>query len=432
VLRPLQEFLATATAGGVLLIAAAVVALVWASSPWHASYDHLWATDLGVRLGRWTLRDDLRTWVNDGLMTLFFLVAGLEIKRELTSGELRDRRAALVPVGAALGGMAVPAVLYLALDPSGPTARGWGMAMPTDIALTLGVLALAATHAPASLRAFVLTLAIVDDVGTIVVMLVAYSGGPDGAWLVAAAVVVGATVGLERIHVRASSVYVGLGALLWLALHQAGVNPAIAGVVLGLLAPAVAFQRPRAVSEEARRIAEETTDDPEPPDVDAPLWLRLSWLSNEAVSPLARAEHLLLPWVSFVVLPLFALANAGVMVSASAIGDAAASTTARALFVARLFGKPLGIVLVSWILVRTGIGRLPAAARWRHLLGVGVAASMAFTVSLFIAAIAFEADPAALGAAKIAIVASVLVGGTVGFLLLRAGPAEARTGPVSP
>jgi NhaA family Na+:H+ antiporter len=385
VLRPLQEFLSTSAAGGFVLITAAGVALVWASSPWHVGYEELWTTELGVRLGRWAIHEDLRGWVNDGLMTFFFLVAGLEIKRELTSGELRDRRAALVPVAAAIGGMAVPALLYLAVNPGAPGNRGWGMAMPTDIALTLSVLALASRRAPPSLRAFVLTLAIVDDVGTIVVMLVAYSGGPQPAWLAAAAAIVLAVVALERIHVRACSVYVVLGVGLWLALYEAGVNPTVAGVVMGLLAPA-------------------TT------------------LPDEAVSPLARAEHFLLPWVSFVVLPLFALANAGVAVSASSLAHAAGSRVAVGLVVARAVGKPLGILMVSWLLVRSGLGRLPSGSTWRHLLGIGVVASMAFTVSLFIAAIAFRTYPAELQAAKIAIVASAVLGGAIGFLLLRAAP----------
>jgi NhaA family Na+:H+ antiporter len=382
VLRPLQEFLTTSTAGGFVLIAAAAVALAWASSPGHASYDQLWTTR-AVRVGGWAVHENLRGWVNDGLMTFFFLVAGLEIKRELTSGELRDRHAALVPVAAAIGGMVVPAALYLAVNPAPPGSRGWGMAMPTDIALTLGVLALASRRAPPSLKVFVLTLAIVDDVGTIVVMLVAYSGGPEVAWLAAAAAVVALIVLLERIHVRAGSVYVAMGVGLWLALHQAGVNPAIAGVVVGLLAPAVSFR----------------------------------W------SPLPRAEHVLLPWVSFVVLPVFALANAGVAISTSALANAADDRVAIGLVSARLIGKPVGILAVTWVLVRTGLGRMPSGARWSHLLGVGVAASMAFTVSLFIAAIGFRTYPAELHAAKIAIIASAVLGGAIGFLLLRGAPA---------
>jgi NhaA family Na+:H+ antiporter len=427
VLRPLQEFLSTSTAGGFALIAAAAVALVWASSPWGASYERLWTTQVGLSAGRWVLREDLRGWVNDGLMTLFFLVAGLEIKRELTSGEFRDRRAALLPVAAAVGGMLVPALLYLAVNPASPASRGWGMSMPTDIALTLSVLALASRRAPPGLKAFVLTLAIVDDVGTIVVMLVAYSGGPQVAWLVGAAAVIVLVVAFERIHVRAWWVYVALGVLLWLVLRASGVNPTIAGVVMGLLAPAVAFQRPRAVSGEARRIADETSDDPSPPDADVPRWLTLARLSNEAVSPLARAEHVLLPWVSFVVLPLFALANAGVAVSASALADAAGNRVAVGLVLARLIGKPAGILLASWLLVRAGLGRLPSGARWSHLLGIGVAASMAFTVSLFIAAIAFGGFPADLQAAKLAIVASAVIGGGFGFLLLRLAPGDETT-----
>ncbi len=430
VLRPLQELLARSTAGAAVLLVAAALALIWANSPLRGSYADVWATDLVVGLGRWVIRDDLRGWVNEGLMTLFFLLAGLEIKRELTSGDLRDRRAAALPVLAAVGGMAVPALLYLAANAGFPGARGWGMAMPTDLALVLGVLALASPRAPTSLKAFVVSLAISDDVGTIVAVLVAYARDASFGWAVAA-VGVGLTVLLlRRIHVRWMPIYVALGAGLWLAMRAAGLNPTLAGVVMGLLAPAEPFQQPAVVSREATRIAAETADEPSPPDSDVLLWLRLAWLSNESVSPLARAEHRLLPWVSFVILPVFALANGGVELSRAPLSDPAGFRVVMGITLARLVGKVLGIVGVSWIAVRIGVGRLPPGVRWSHLAGVGALAGIGFTVSLFVSELAFGQTPLS-DAARMGVLLSSLTSGVVGLLVLRSirHPAE-ETAPV--
>ncbi len=338
VLRPLQEFLQTSTASAVLLLAAVVVALLWANSPWGDSYERLWTTEVSIHVGGWSLTDDLRHWVDDGLMTIFFLVVGLEIKRELTTGELREWRAAAVPAVAAVGGMAVPALVFLALNAGTAAERGWGIPMATDIAFALGALTLAAAYAPSPLKPLLLTLAIVDDIGAIVVIALFYSSGVSLGPLVVALAIVLAIVGLQRIHVRAALPYIILGVGLWYAMLRAGVHPTIAGVVLGLLTPAYPFQRSAAVSQEARRTADETSDRPEPPDADAYLWLRLSWLSKEAVSPLARVEHVLLPWSSFVILPIFALANAGVELSWSALADVVTTPFGLGIFLGLVIG----------------------------------------------------------------------------------------------
>ena len=292
VLRPLQEFLATSIAGSVLLLAAVVVALVWANSPWSESYARLWETHLSLQIGAALHLDkDLQFWVNDGLMALFFLVVGLEIKREVLSGELRHLRAAILPVMAAIGGMAVPALLYLAVAGGGDTGRGWGIPMATDIAFALGALTLAAKYASPTLKPLLLTLAIADDIGAILVIAIFYTGGIEWMALAGAVVVVVLVVLAARNHVRAQLLYVALGVALWYLTYRAGIHPTIAGVVLGLVTPAVPLQRPKAVSAEAHRIADETEDDPEPPDADDHWWMRLAWLSREAVSPMARTEH---------------------------------------------------------------------------------------------------------------------------------------------
>jgi NhaA family Na+:H+ antiporter len=420
VVQPLQAFLNEETSSALLLFTAAVVALVWVNSPMRESYETLWRTQVGIRIGDVGIVEDLRHWVNDGLMSLFFLVVGLEIKRELTTGELRDPRAAAVPVVAALGGMLVPAVIYLALNPTGASSEGWGIPMATDIAFALGVLTLAARSAPASLKPFLLTLAIVDDIGAIIVIALFYSGGVTVLPLALAAVLLAVIVVCQRNQVRAATVYVALGTGVWIAVFESGVHPAIAGVVLGLLTPAVPFQRPSAVSEEAHRIANETVDDPSPPDADAPQWLRLATLSTEAVSPLARVEAALHPWTSSLVVPLFALANAGIVLSGDVFADAARSSITLGIVLGLVVGKVAGVMFASALTVRTGIGRLPAGATWRHLLGVGAVAGIGFTVSLFITELAFGGGVEA-GQAKVGVFTASVIAGLLGFVVFRVG-----------
>jgi NhaA family Na+:H+ antiporter len=418
VVQPLQSFLEEETSSAVLLLGAATLALAWANSPWRQSYFDLWDTVLTLRVGDWQLSGDLRHWVNDGLMSLFFLVVGLEIKREFLTGELRDPKAAVVPVAAAFGGMVVPAVIYLALNAGGEGAHGWGVPMATDIAFALGVLTLAARRAPASLKPFLLTLAIVDDIGAILVIAVFYSTGISPIALLVAAALVGTIVVLQRFDVQATVVYLALGVAVWVALYESGVHPTIAGVLLGLLTPAVPFQRPRAVSEEAVRVAETTLDDPEPPDADAPEWLRLARLSREAVSPLARVEATLHPWTSYLIVPLFALANAGVALSADALQDAATSRITLGIVLGLVVGKLIGITGASLLMVRTGLGRLPASCTWRHIAGLATVAGIGFTVSLFIADLAFGGGPLK-DQAKVGILAASLVAGALGLVTFR-------------
>jgi len=420
VIRPLQSFLDTEIASASLLVAAAAVALVWANSPWQEGYVRLWGTELGLRLGGLSVLEDLRHWVNDGLMALFFLVVSLEIKRELLTGELRDRRTAILPVAGALGGMLVPALVYLAVTAGTPATDGWGIAMPTDIALALGVLAFALPRAPSSLRVLLLSLAIVDDLGTIVVVVIAYSQEVVVASLVIALAIAIAVYVLQRIHVQASIVYVGLGVGMWFALLDSGVSPTLAGVAMGFLTPAVAFQRPRAVSGAAHRIADETVDDPTPPDADAGQWMELARLSRSAVSPLAHLESVLHPWTSFVVVPLFALANAGITLGGGELANADSVRAFVGVVLGRVLGKPLGIALACLLAVRLGLARLPAGIDLRRVVAIGAAAGVPFTVSLFIAELSLP-DRRLLEAATLGVAVAAVVAGAVGFVLLRRG-----------
>jgi Na+:H+ antiporter, NhaA family len=416
VLQPLQTFLRTEEAGGILLLAASITALIWANSPWRSSYDALWHTQLTIGLGPWSLAEDLRHWVNDALMALFFLVVGFEIKRELTTGELRQPRAAALPAIAALGGMVVPALLYLAINPSGEPARGWAIPMATDIAFALGVLAIVGRGLPAALKSFLLALAIVDDIGAILVIAIFYSGSIAAGPLLTAAGLLALILVLQRLHVRWTAVYVLVGVGVWLATFQSGIHATIAGVALGLATPAVAFQRPKAVSLEAHRIADDTVDDPVPPDADAHHWLHLAGLTREAVSPLARLEHLLHPWTSYVVIPVFALANAGVSISSSSLDDALTSGITLGVVAGLVVGKTVGVTIFTWLATKTGITRLPEGVGWGQLVGVAALAGIGFTVSLFITSLAFQTQ-AIQDAAKVGILIASLLAGLLGALL---------------
>jgi NhaA family Na+:H+ antiporter len=428
VIRPLQSFLDAETASGILIIGAVAIAIAWANSPWRATYEHVWGTEVVLRLSRRSVSDDLRGWIRDGLMTFFFLVVGFEIKRELITGELRDRRAAILPLVAAVGGMLVPALAYIALTAGSSAERGWGIAMPTDIAFALGVLLLASRRTSPGLKVFLLALAIVDDLGSILVVAIFYSSHLAWASLAAAAGICVAIVAMRRVHVQADAAYVAMGVGLWFALRSGGVSPTLAGVALGLLTPCVPFQRPRTVSEQAHRVADETVDDPVPPDADAAQWFYLADLARDAVSPLARMESLLHPWASYVVVPLFALSNAGVPLIGHALAAGATSRVAVAIVAARVLGKTLGIWIASGLAVRIGLARLPRGVSWRHVVGVAAAAGIPFTVSLFVAELSIRPGTV-LDSAKLGILAAALIAGLVGFLLLRAAdrrPAAAR------
>lgn len=417
--RPLQEFLSTSAASASLLFLAVVVALLWANLA-SSSYLAVWATPLSIKVGDHLVGSDVRFWVNEGLMTLFFLLAGVELKRELTIGELQRIRTAILPVVAAVGGMIVPALIYIAIVGGHEGANGWAIPMATDIALALGVLALLGRRAPAGLKPSLLTLAIVDDIGAIVVIALVYRHhGSPGSLLFAGALLL-VIVALQRAQVRSPIPYIALGIGVWIATFESGVQPVVAGVVLGLLTPAQSFQRPAAVSAEARRTADETVDDPHPPDADAEAWLRLAWLSKEAVPPLARVEHTLLPWSSFVILPLFALANAGVSIQADVVKGALTGAVGLGIVIGLVVGKPVGVIAASVVSVRARVASLPADVGWADLSAMGATAGVGFTVSLFMAELAFPEGSDLLARAKVAILIGSVVAGLVAWVILRA------------
>ena len=417
--RVLRQFLEREAAGGVVLLVAAVAAMLWANSPWSASYRTLWGTDLSLSLGRFVLVEDLKHWVNDGLMAVFFFVIGLEIKRELVQGDLRDPRTAAMPAIAAVGGMVVPALLFLAVNAGRAGAGGWGIPVATDIAFAIGVVALLGSRVPASLKLFLLTLAIVDDIGAIVVIALFYAGDVQPLFLVAALALVVVMLGLRRAGVVWLAPYVVLGTAVWLATQASGIHATIAGVALGLLAPARALT----AAAVAREWAGDLADDPSPAELDA-----MTRLAKTSVSPAERLQHLLHPWTTFVVVPLFALANAGVSIKAESFAAPGAAAVTAGVILGLVVGKTLGITAAAWLAARSGLGRLPEGATWPMVAGIAAVAGIGFTVSLFVSELAFE--PGALqDAAKIGVLGASILAATVGSLVLlrsarRAGNAK--------
>lgn len=414
--RPLARFIATEAAGGVLLLAATVAALVWVNSPWSASYEQFWHTGLSIDLGDWGLSLDLRHWVGDGLMALFFFVIGLEIKQELVSGQLADRREALVPAVGALGGMAVPALLYVVVNRGGPGSDGWAIPAATDIAFAVGVLSLLGPRVPSALKVLLLGVAIVDDIGAIVVIAAFYSDGLDLRWAgvaVAGLVLVGS---LRRARVWSPPVYGGVALVVWLATLESGVHATIAGVALGLLVPA----RPLLDSVDADRVADQlSTDD----DVTASEVREVGFHIRESVPVSERLSDLLHPWTSFVVVPLFALANAGIELSSDRLSDAATSPITLGVVLGLVVGKVVGVTGAIAAVTRLGPGRLPAGVSLRHVVGMAGLAGIGFTVSLFITGLAFDdgrADEAKIGI----LVASTLAAALGALILRRAAPGE--------
>lgn len=430
VARPIREFLHVESAGSVLLLAATVVALLWVNLPvsgWAEGYDHFWHTPLALEVGDWRIEESLQHWVNDGLMTLFFFVVGLEIKYELVHGDLRDPRTAALPIVAAVGGMAVPAALYLLIAGGGDAGAGWGIPMATDIAFAVGVLGVLGDRVPSAARLFLLTLAIVDDIGAILVIAVFYTDDLAFGWLGVALALLAVMAVLRAARVWAVPVYVVLGVATWFALLESGVHATLAGVAIGLLTPAVALLRP----DVATGFAADALRDNE---LDADELHRLRFLVAESVPMVERLQARLHPLSSYVVLPVFALANAGVALDG--FGDAVTSAVGLGIGVGLVVGKPLGIALACFLAIRLGIGRMPAETTWAHLVGVGAVAGIGFTVSLFIAGLSFPGSAALTDEAKVGILLASVLAAVVGVLVLllaarRSGPGQNGTSVVS-
>lgn len=428
VARPIREFLHVESAGSILLLTATVIALLWVNLPvtgWASGYDHFWHTPIGLDVGSWRIEESLQHWVNDGLMTIFFFVVGLEIKYELVHGDLRDPRTAALPIIAAVGGMVVPALLFVAIAGGGEAGAGWGIPMATDIAFAVGVLGVLGRRIPSAARLFLLTLAIVDDIGAIIVIAVFYTADLAWGWLGIAVGLLAVMAVLRAARVWAIPVYWVLGLVIWFAVLESGVHATLAGVAIGLMTPAVALLRPEVAKEFATGALRDN-------DLDAEELHRMRFLLAESVPIAERLQSRLHPVSSYVVLPVFALANAGVVLGDGALGDALSSTVALGIGAGLVLGKPVGIALACFVAIRLGVARMPDDTSWGQVIGVGAVAGIGFTVSLFIAGLSYPDSAALTDDAKVGILlASVLaaVVGVVVLLLATRRPRETAPAP---
>ncbi|HEU4546981.1 MAG TPA: Na+/H+ antiporter NhaA [Microlunatus sp.] len=411
VARPVREFLHIEASGSILLLVAATAALIWANSPWAASYDAFWHTTIGIDIGSFRLEESLQHWVNDALMVIFFFVVGLEIKYELVTGGLRDPKTAALPIVAAFGGMLVPAGLYLLIAGGGAGSAGWGIPMATDIAFAVGVLGLLGRRIPSAARLFLLTLAIVDDIGAIIVIAAFYTEDLHLEWLALALVLLAVMVALRALRVWALWVYAVLGFFVWFATLESGVHATLAGVAIGLITPATSLLKEDVARRYASRALRDRHLDPEELS-------RMRFLLNESVPVVERLQTSLHPLSSYVVLPIFALANAGVPLGGGALGDALTSTVGLGIAAGLVLGKPLGIVLACLVAVRLGLGRLPDRTTWPMVVGLGSVAGIGFTVSIFIAGLSFPGSEELTAEAKVGILVASLVAAVMGTVLL--------------
>jgi NhaA family Na+:H+ antiporter len=424
ILRPFEEFFKHQVAGGLVLLAVTALALLLANAPWSNHYFSFWQLQLTIGVPPLALSKSLSHWINDGLMAVFFFVVGLEIKREFLAGELAGARKAALPIAAALGGMLVPALFFMLVGPEGLQARGWAIPMATDIAFALGVIALLGDRIPRSLAIFLTALAIVDDLGAVLVIALFYTGDLNLVALAAATVFLVILAIGNRLGLKTPNFYALIGLLLWLALLKSGIHATVAGVLIGMTIPV----RPRHSHEQFLAEAEQlvanyrgkgTIPGPFLHEEKLGTLLALEHACHDAMSPLQRMEHEMHHWVIFGVMPVFALANAGIALDLHELTSAVSHPVTLGIACGLLLGKPLGITLFAWLAVRLGLAELPAAVRWSQILGLGLLGGIGFTMSLFITNLAYENAPELIAAAKVGIFAASLLAGTLGYLLLR-------------
>jgi NhaA family Na+:H+ antiporter len=421
--RPLIQFTHVEAAGGIVLLAATVAALIWANAGSGESYQDFWHTHVTFSIGSFHFDESLTHIVNDALMVVFFFVVGLEIKRELVVGELRDPKRAALPAIAALGGMILPALIYVAFvaGTGGEALQGWGIPMATDIAFSVGVLSLLGNRISVGAKLFLLALAIADDIGAIAVIAVFYTTDLAFGWLLASLGALVAIAFASRIGIRSMGFYVVAGIVTWFFVFESGVHATLAGVALGFLTPVYAMYSDKEYYQKSKWILSRYDMDAASPrarervDHDA---LDLSTIARESVSPLDRLELALHPWSSFVIVPIFALANAGVRFVDIDLLDAAASNVALGVAAGLVIGKSVGITLATFLAVRFGIGKLPPRSGWGEVFGLATLAGIGFTVSLFITELAFT-DAQIVDRAKIGIFIGSTIAGVVGYLILR-------------
>lgn len=423
-LLPFRTFMRNEVSSGILLIVSAAAALIWANSPWASSYEALWETHLSFQYESFIVSESLLDWINDGLMAMFFFVVGLEIKRELMAGELASPRQAALPLVAAAGGMIVPALIYVGFNYGTPEAVGWGIPMATDIAFSMGILYLLGDRVPASLKIFLASLAIADDLGAVLAIALFYTSEISYVSLLAGIALLGFVALLNRLGVRSTLAYgvLGIGGV-WMAFLFSGVHPTIAGVLMAMMIPATVRIEPERFVDRSRSMIDRFEQAGYPQSdiltnrTRQSALLDLDVITDHSLTPLQRLETVLHPWVSFLVLPVFALANAGVVIDAD-LGTVATHPVTIGIALGLLIGKQVGVTGFAWLAVRLGLAQLPTNVRWSHVYGVSWLAAIGFTMSLFIGGLAFG-DPRYLALAKVAVLGASVIAGVVGFLILR-------------
>jgi NhaA family Na+:H+ antiporter len=420
---PLQQFLHQQTSGGILLIVCTIIALVWANSPLAESYHHLWQTNLSIAVHGVGLSYSIHHWINDGLMVVFFFVVGLEIKRELIAGELSSAQKAALPIAAAIGGMIFPAVLYTFFNFDSSGSSGWGIPMATDIAFVVGILALLGKKVPLALKIFVLALAIVDDIGAVLVIAVFYTSGISIISLMIAGGLILILIIMNRMGVRNLLIYSLVGVALWLAFLKSGVHATVAGVLFAFTIPASSRINTKVFSNVTHSLVKDFDKAGDHGDNVLTNDERLSIVDKiennckKILTPLQRFEHGLHPWVSFLIMPIFALSNAGVSIVAG-LGSALTSPISLGIIIGLFFGKQIGIFSFSYLAIKLGIATKPKGVCWKNIYGAAILAGIGFTMSLFIANLAFSSKEL-LNIAKVGILAGSLISGIVGFIFLK-------------
>jgi len=413
VTAPFERFLRVEAASGVVLLLFSGIALILANSGASEAYLGIWKARIGFEVGSFSMHHSLQHWINDGLMVLFFFVIGLEVKREIVLGELRDMKRASLPIAAAIGGMVVPAGIYLVLQRDGVAPNGWGIPMATDIAFVVGFMAVLGDRIPRGLRVLMLSIAIADDIGAILVIAVFYTTSIDWTMLGLGGVGIALVWGMARIGIRSFGLYTMAGLFIWFAFHESGVHATIAGVILGLMAPAHSYISKSVFGQFAERAgAWVRGDDWDAESHRATKIRRFTRAARETLSPLEYLEGLLHPWMGFAVMPIFAMANAGVVFQISDVTGAVATAVAAGL----LIGKPVGIVLASFVAVKIGVGTLPKGVGWGALTGGAILAGIGFTMALFIAGLADLGD--SLDEAKVGVLVASMIAGVAGLGLL--------------
>lgn len=413
-----ERFLHIQAASGIVLLLAAATALIWSNSSYAPAYHALWHAPLTFGLGPYQFSQSLHFWINDALMTVFFLVVGMEVRREIHAGSLSGLRQAGLPLAAAAGGVLLPAIIYLLLNDTPANRPGWAIPTATDIAFAVGLLALLGRSVPANLRIFLLALAIIDDIVAVLIIALFYSGGLDynGFWIAGFGVLL--VLLLQQMGIGSAYAYLLPGAILWLGLLITGAHPTLAGVVLGLMTPVVPMQLRERPRDTVSRIASELCvrrAHPAPPPVTATHVRQLRLAQRELLPPALRLENALHPWVAFAIMPVFALANAGITLNGVDLSAGDASKVAAGVTLALVLGKPLGIVGLSWLAVRLGWCVLPAGVTWAGIWVVGLFAGVGFTMSIFIAMLAFD-HANLLDAAKIGVLAGSIMSAALGLL----------------